>query len=65
MTLTSFISARFGNWIVKLSHLREHDSFVLVAFHLYRYDVVVKSFCHEQHVVNFVNFLGENKNEIE
>lgn len=59
MDLVSFANTRFGDWIVKLSYIREEESFVLVAFHLYTFDVQVKAFQKELEVVNFVNYLGE------
>lgn len=59
MILTSFQTTLFGLWLVKLSHLRDEDSFLIIAHNAKTAKTIVKSFTDEQDVVNFVNFLGE------
>jgi hypothetical protein len=59
MELVSFKDTRFGNWIVKLSHLKQKSSYVAVAFHLYNFSVIVRTFKDEIDVINFIESLGE------
>ena len=59
ITLTSFTKTRFGNWVAKLSHLKEHNSFVIVAYHIISNEVKIQYFKDEIEVIMFVNYLGE------